>query len=49
VPTRLMLSVENVATPAVAANAAVPESVPPPALVPMAMVTVPVKLEAVLP
>src|SRR5690242_6744818 len=49
VPTLLMLRVANVATPAVAATVAVPESVPPPALVPIATVTVLVKVRSVLP
>src|SRR5882672_4726406 len=44
-----MLSVENVATPALAATVAVPESVPPLGLVPIATVTLPVKPVAVLP
>ena len=44
-----MLSVEHAATPADAATAAVPESVPPPGLVPIATVTVPVNDVAVFP
>src|SRR5947209_6005903 len=43
-----MLNVENVATPPLAATVAVPESVPPPALVPIATVTFPVNPVAVL-
>src|SRR6266566_5112755 len=43
-----MLAAENVATPATAATGPPPDSVPPPALVPMASVTVPVKPVAVL-
>src|SRR6266480_4652856 len=44
-----MLSVANVATPATAARDVVPESVPPPGLVPMATVTLPVKVGSVFP
>src|SRR2546422_651652 len=44
-----MLSVENVATPFTAATVGVPESAPPPGLVPIATVTFPVKPDAVLP
>ncbi len=44
-----MLSVANVATPATAARDAVPESVPPPGLVPMATVTLPVKVGSLFP
>src|SRR6266850_1464972 len=44
-----MLKVENVATPATAEMDAVPDRVPPLGFVPMARVTVPVKLVAVLP
>src|SRR5678816_1670868 len=40
---------ENVATPLTAATVAVPESVPPPGLVPMATVTLAVELVTVLP
>src|SRR6185436_13015874 len=40
--------VENVATPATAATVVVPDSVPPPGLVPMAMVMVAVELVTVL-
>jgi len=43
-----MLNVENVATPPLAATVAVPESVPPPALVPIATVTFPANPVAVL-
>jgi hypothetical protein len=39
VPVLLMLRVENVATPATALTVAVPDNVPPPGLVPMAIVT----------
>src|SRR6266403_203872 len=38
-PVLLMLSVENVAIPATAFNAVVPDNVPPPGLVPMAIAT----------
>src|SRR3989441_1040702 len=44
-----MLSVENVATPALAATVAVPESVPPPGLVPIATLMFPENPVAVLP
>src|SRR3954469_2187794 len=40
---------ENAATPAVADTVVVPDSVPPPGLVPMATVTLAVELVAVLP
>ena len=43
-----MLRSVNVATPAVAACVSVPESVPPPAFVPMATVTLPAKVVTVL-
>src|SRR2546425_189721 len=49
VPTLSMLAAENVATPATAASGPPPDSVPPPALVPMASVTLPVNPVAVLP
>src|SRR2546425_3423549 len=49
VPTLSMLAAENVATPATAATGPPPDSVPPPALVPMASVTLPVNPVAVLP
>ena len=45
----LMLKVENVATPAVAATVVVPESVPPFGFVPITTLTVPVKLVTVFP
>src|SRR3954471_12215894 len=41
--------VENVATPLTAATVVVPESVPPPGLVPMATVTLALELVTVLP
>src|ERR1700756_1065389 len=44
-----MLSVPNVATPATAACVVVPDSVPPPALLPIAAVTLPVNPVATLP
>src|SRR2546423_6719977 len=44
-----MLSPENVATPPLAATVAVPDSVPPPGLVPIATVMFPVNPVAVLP
>src|SRR6266436_1041232 len=44
-----MLRFANVATPETAATDVVPESVPPPGLVPMATVTLPVKLGSVFP
>src|SRR5882672_328587 len=44
-----MLSVPNVATPATAGWVAVPDSVPPPGLVPIATATFPVNPVAVLP
>src|SRR6266498_4116269 len=43
-----MERVENVATPATAATVAVPDSVPPPGLVPMPMVMLAVELVTVL-
>src|SRR2546425_6749367 len=43
-----MLNVENVATPPLAATVVVPESVPPPAFVPIASATFPVNPVAVL-
>src|SRR3954468_21699168 len=43
-----MESVENVATPATAATVVVPDSVPPPGLVPIAMVMLAVELVTVL-
>src|SRR5262245_46549267 len=48
-PLLLMLMVENDATPAAAVAVTVPPSVPPPAFVPIASVTEPVKAVAVLP
>src|SRR5215470_14289957 len=48
-PLLLMLMVANDATPAAALAVTVPLSVPPPALVPIASVTEPVKAVAVLP
>src|SRR5712691_7951682 len=44
-----MLSVVNVATPFTAATLFVPDSAPAPALIPIAMVTLPVKVETVFP
>src|SRR5437667_286375 len=44
-----MERLENVATPATADTVAVPESVPPPALLPIATVTLAVELVTVLP
>src|SRR2546421_10483615 len=44
-----MLAAENVATPATAGSGPPPDRVPPPALVPMASVTLPVNPVAVLP
>jgi hypothetical protein len=49
VPFLSMLRVEKVAIPAAAATVVVPESVPPPGLVPIPTVTLPVKLVAVFP
>src|SRR6266849_3625663 len=44
-----MLRVENVVTPAVAATVAVPDRVPPPGMVPIAVETLPVNPVAELP
>src|SRR4029077_12565385 len=44
-----MLRLPKLTTPATAAAVAVPDNVPPPGLVPIATVTFPVKLDAVLP
>jgi len=49
VPGRSMLSVGNVATPFTAATLVVPDSVPPLGLVPIATVTLPVKLVTAFP
>ena len=49
VPVLSMFSVPNVATPLTAACVVVPDSVPPPALLPIATVTLPVNPLAVLP
>src|SRR4051794_33253721 len=48
VPTLSMERVENVATPAAAATVAVPDSVPPPGLVPIAMVMLAAERETVV-
>src|SRR5437899_418183 len=49
VPTRLMLSVEKVATPFTAATVAVPDRVPPAGLAPIATLTFPVNPMATFP
>ncbi len=49
VPLFARLSVENVATPFTAVTVVVPASAPPPGFDPRATVTLPVKLEIVLP